>query len=192
MTSIASEMCEMNLREALISDIPTLAKHHRSMFEEIWAQKGEPISAEKAGEIEKAYALKLESEMDGGICKAWVVESKGEIVSNGAITFISFVPTPYDLSSKIAYLHSIYTGESHRNKKCAQYVVHAAIKYCSAQGINRIILSASNAGKHIYEKIGFHYTPDMMRLLIEKKLNKITTADRFAPADLFTCDRKNN
>jgi GNAT superfamily N-acetyltransferase len=94
--------------------------------------------------------------------------NRGEIVSSGAITFVSFVPTPYDLSSKVVYLHSIYTEKSHRNKKCAQYIVHTAIKYCRAQGVNRIILTASNAGKPIYEKIGFHATPDMMRLLIEK------------------------
>ncbi len=168
MISVESEMSAMNLREAFIRDISALAKHHRSMFEEIWAQKGEPINAVKARDIEKAYAQKLESEMDGGICKAWVVESKGVIVSSGAITFVSFVPTPYDLSSKIAYLHSIFTEKSYRNKKCAQRIVHTAIKYCSDQGVNRMILTASNAGKPIYEKIGFHSTPDMMRLLIDK------------------------
>lgn len=168
MISVESEMSEMNLREAFIRDISALAKHHISMFEEIWEQKDEPISAVKAKEIEKAYTRKLESEMDGGICKAWVIESKGVIVSSGAITFVSFVPTPYDLSSRIAYLHSIYTEKSHRNKKYAQRIVHTAVAYCSAQGISRIILTASNAGKPIYEKIGFHSTPDMMRLLIEK------------------------
>lgn len=168
MIFVESEISGMNLREAFIRDISVLAKHHRSMFEEIWAQKGEPISTVKAKEIEKTYTQKLESEMEEGICKAWVIESKDVIVSSGAITFVSFVPTPYDLSSKIAYLHSIFTEKSHRNKKCAQRIVHTAIKYCSDQGVNRMILSASNAGKPIYEKIGFHSTPDMMRLLIEK------------------------
>lgn len=168
MIPLATDIAEMNLREAFIRDISALAKHHISMFEEIWAQKGEPISAVKAKEIEKAYTQKLESEMDGGICKAWVIESEGVIVSSGAITFVSFVPTPYDLSSKIAYLHSVYTEKSHRNKKCAQRIVHTAIKYCSDQGVNRMILTASNAGKTIYEKIGFHSTPDMMRLFIDK------------------------
>jgi GNAT superfamily N-acetyltransferase len=168
MISVESEISEMNLREAFIGDISVLAKHHRNMFEEIWTQKGEPISTVKAQEIEKAYTQKLELEMGEGICKAWVIESKGEIVSSGAITFVSFVPTPYDLSSKIAYLHSIFTEKSYRNKKCAQRVIHAAIKYCSDQGVNRMILTASNAGKTIYEKIGFHSTPEMMRLLIDK------------------------
>jgi fido (protein-threonine AMPylation protein) len=65
MVSVESKISEMNLREALIGDISALAKHHRSMFEEIWAQKGEPLGAIKASEIEKAYIQKLKSEMDG-------------------------------------------------------------------------------------------------------------------------------
>jgi len=164
-----SEISEMNLREALFSDISVMAVHHRNMFEEIWEQKGEHLGTVRAVEVEKAYTNKLETEMDCGICKAWVVESKGEIVSSGAITFVSFVPNPYDLSSKVAYLHSIYTKKSHRNKKCAQQIIHSAIRYCITQGINSVILSASEAGKPVYEKIGFRSTPEMMRLLIENK-----------------------
>ena len=122
----------------------------------------------EAIEIEKAYTQKLETEMNFGACKAWVIEDKGEIISSGAITFVSFVPTPYDVSSKIAYLHSIYTKQSHRNRKCAQQIVRAAISYCRSHGINTIILDASNEGKPIYEKIGFRSTPEMMRLFIDK------------------------
>lgn len=164
-----SKMSEMNLREALVGDIAVMAEHHRKMFEEIWERKCDHIGTVKAAEIEKAYTTKLETEMDCGICKAWVVESKGEIVASGAITFVSFVPNPYDLSFKVAYLHSIYTKRSHRNKKCAQRIIQNAIKYCSSQGIHRVILTASEAGKPIYEKIGFRSTPEMMRLLIESK-----------------------
>ena len=169
MVPVGSNISEMNLREALIGDIAVMAEHHRKMFEEIWELKCEHLGAVRAAEIEKAYTQKLETEMDCGICKAWVVESKGEIVSSGAITFVSFVPNPYDLSSKVAYLHSIYTKRSHRNKKCAQRIIQNAIEYCSSQGINRVILTASEAGKPIYEKIGFRSTPEMMRLLIENK-----------------------
>lgn len=168
MISGESEISEMNLREALSSDISTMAEHHKKMFEEIWEQKGEHLGTVIAGEIKKAYTQKLETEMDCGICKAWVVESKGEIVSSGAITFVSFVPNPYDLSSKVAYLHSIYTKKSHRNKKCAQRIISNAIRYCSSLGINRIILNASDAGKPIYHKIGFRSAPETMKLLIEK------------------------
>jgi GNAT superfamily N-acetyltransferase len=106
-------------------------------------------------------------ELKSGICRAWVIEDEGKIISSGAITFVSFVPNPSDLSSKVAYLHSMYTEKSHRKKKCAQRIIQKVIEYCKANGIKRIVLNASDAGRHVYEKIGFHSTPDTMRLFIE-------------------------
>jgi GNAT superfamily N-acetyltransferase len=169
MISGEPEISGMNLREALIGDISTMAEHHRKMFEEIGEQKGEYLGSVKAGEIEKAYAQKLKTEMPSEICKAWVIENKGEIVSSGAITFVSFVPKPSDLSSKVAYFHSMYTEKSHRNKKYAQRIIHNAIRYCNSQGVNRIILNASDAGQHVYSKIGFRFAPNTMELMIENK-----------------------
>jgi GNAT superfamily N-acetyltransferase len=157
----------MHLREALRSDISIMAKHHRNMFEEIWEHKEEHLGDTKAIEIEKAYKNKLETEMHRGICKAWGIENEGRIISSGAITLVSFVPNPFDLSSKVAYLHSMYTEKSYRNQKCAQRIIHKIIDHCKFIGVKRIILNASDAGKPIYEKVGFHLTPETMRLFIE-------------------------
>ncbi|MBI4618669.1 MAG: hypothetical protein HY739_00655 [Desulfobacterales bacterium] len=110
----SQQICEMHLREAAGDDISIMAAHHRKMFEEIWELKGEHLGTVRAREIEKAYTQKLETEMESGVCKAWVIEDKGKIVSSGAITLVSFVPNPSDLSSKVAYLHSMYTEKSHR------------------------------------------------------------------------------
>ena len=167
--TLESQICEMHLREASGTDISVMAAHHRKMFEEIWERKGEHLDILKAGEIENAYAQKLKTEMESGICKAWVIEEKGRIVSSGAITLVSFVPNPSDLSSQIAYLHSMYTEKSHRNKKCAQRIIHNVIKHCNSNGIKRILLNASDEGRPVYQKIGFRSAPDTMRLFIEQK-----------------------
>lgn len=163
----ASEVAGMRIREASSGDISIMAAHHGKMFIEIWEQKGEHLQTTRIAEIEKAYTRKLATEMENGTCKAWVIEDKGKIVSSGAITFVSFVPNPLDLSSKVAYLHSMYTERSHRNKKCAQRIIQSAITYCSSNGIKRVLLNASDAGQPVYHKIGFRSAPDTMRLLIE-------------------------
>lgn len=155
-----------HIREASENDISFMATHHKEMFKEIWEQKGEHLDTERASEVENAYAHKLAMEMGGGICKAWVVEDEGRIISSGAITFISLAPNPSDLSSKVAYLHSMYTEKSHRNRKHAQRIVNTMIEYCRANGIKRILLNASDAGKPVYQKIGFRSAPDTMRLLV--------------------------
>lgn len=157
----------MRIREAAVSDIPILAIQHRKMFEEIWEKKGENIDVAIFAEIERSYILKLQRQLQDGSCKAWVIEDEHRIIASGAISIVSFVPTPIDLSSDVAYLHSMYTEKEKRNNHCAKRIVRQALQYCRARGIKRIILNASEEGRPIYEKIGFQSATETMRLLLE-------------------------
>ena len=152
---------------ATIDDIKMLAMHHRKMFEEIWEQKGLKIEKARAQAIEEAYCAKLEKQIQDGTCIAWVVKNDNQIVASGAITIVSFVPVPNDINHKVAYLHSMYTEKKYRNQKLAQKVVAEAISYCQKNGINRIVLNASESGRPIYEKVGFVSSPQTMKLFIE-------------------------
>jgi GNAT superfamily N-acetyltransferase len=157
----------MNLQEAIIDDVQILAIHHRKMFEEIWEQKGLFIEKVRAKELETAYSEKIKKQLPEGICKAWVIKTDNKIIASGAITIVSFVPVPSDINHKIAYLHSMYTEKEYRNKKCAQKIVNRAIRYCQQNGISRVVLNASDAGRPIYDKIGFIPSPETMRLFIK-------------------------
>ena len=167
MTEEAQRMAKLPIREATLSDMPPLAVHYRKMFEEIWAKKGEAIDSSLSVEIVSAYVRKLRQQLPEGSCKAWVIEEDHCIIASGAISFVSFVPTPTDLSSTVGYLHSMYTENEHRNKQCAERIVKQAVAFCRAMGIKRILLNTSDAGRPIYEKIGFRSAPDVMRLLLE-------------------------
>ena len=169
----------MNVREASLDDIQILAIHHRKMFEEIWQQKGLRIEIGRAKELESAYIDKITKQIPEGVCKAWVIRNDDEIIASGAITVVSYAPIPSDLNHNIAFLHSMYTEKSHRQKKCAQKIVERAIQYCQENGISRILLNTSDAGKPIYEKAGFVSSPETMRLFIKQKkpLNKASAPD---------------
>jgi GNAT superfamily N-acetyltransferase len=71
-----------------------------------------------------------------------------------------------DLSSRTAYMHSIYTEPGSRGNNLASRIVLTALEYCKASGIRRILLSASAAGKPIYERIGFTSSPEMMWIFL--------------------------
>jgi GNAT superfamily N-acetyltransferase len=137
------------------------------MFEEIWEKKEQQIGESASIEIEQAYLRKLSEELPGGSCRCWVIENRNQIVASGGITMVSLVPTPNDFSSKVAYLHSMYTEKEFRGKNLADRIVRKALECCKANGIKRVILNASEAGRPIYERIGFSSSPDMMRFLIE-------------------------
>ena len=158
----------MNVQEADLDDIPILAVHHRKMFEEIWEQKGLWIEIVIAKELESAYLNKITKQIPEGFCKAWIIKHDDQIITSGAITIVTFVPVPSDLNHNIAYLHSMYTRKAYRHQKCAESIVKKAVEYCERNGKNRVVLNASDAGKPIYEKIGFVSSPDTMRLFINQ------------------------
>ena len=161
----------MIIHDATIDDIQILATHYRKMFEEIYEKNGQKIEKDRAKELEAAYMDKIVKQIPEGVCKAWVVKEDDQIIASGAITFASLVPVPSDMNHNIAYLHGMYTEKNHRQKKCAKKIVDRAIEYCQDKGINRVLLNASDAGKPIYERIGFLPSPEAMRLFINKKAN---------------------
>jgi GNAT superfamily N-acetyltransferase len=153
-----------SIRLATQEDIPTLAYHHRKMFEEIWEKKSRASDPALLSALEEEYARKLTDELKSGTCIAWVTVLEGRIVSSGAISILSYVPVPHDLSSKIAFLHSIYTEKPYRSHHFAQGITREATRYCREQGIKRLYLFSSDDGRSIYEKNGFMPVDNLMML----------------------------
>jgi GNAT superfamily N-acetyltransferase len=156
---------ESCIRIAVGEDIPHLARHHRMMFEEIREQSGTPADPSVLAVLEKEYAEKLGREFRSGTCISWVADLGNRIVSSGAISIVSYVPVPHDLSCRIAFLHSVYTEKDFRHQQHAHNITKQAADYCRNQGIRRMYLFASDAGRPLYEKSGFVPVPNMMQLL---------------------------
>jgi GNAT superfamily N-acetyltransferase len=135
------------------------------MFEEIREKTGNPADLPVLAALEKEYAGKLAREIPSGACIAWVVQTGDIVCSSGAISIVSYVPVPHDLSSRIALLHSIYTVPEYRHRYFARRITQAAADYCRDAGIKRLYLFASDAGRSVYEKAGFVPVPNMMLLL---------------------------
>jgi len=153
------------LRIATPEDIPFLVNHHRKMFEEIREKTGNRVDLSILAALENEYSVKLVREIPSGACIAWVMLVGDRIVSSGAVSIISYVPVPHDLSSTIAFLHSVYTEKEYRHRHCARRITQAAAGYCRDRGIRRLYLFASDAGRPVYEKAGFVPVPNTMLLL---------------------------
>jgi GNAT superfamily N-acetyltransferase len=153
------------LRITIPQDIPFLVNHHRKMFEEIREKTGNPVDHDTLAALEKEYSGKLAREIPSGACIGWAVHIGDHMVASGSISIVSYVPVPHDLSSRIAFLHSIYTEPEYRHRHYARRITQAAADYCRDAGIKRLYLFASDAGRPVYEKAGFVPVPNMMLLL---------------------------
>ena len=157
----------MIIEAAALADIPVLCRHHCKMFQELWAINGQHIDGAGLKALELAYREKLEKEMPDGSCRVWVVKTDDQIVASGAMSLVSVAPVPGDVNPLVGYLHSIYTDPSHRHQHYARLIVERAIHVCRELGIRRVMLSASDAGRPIYEQLGFVAVPDAMRLFLD-------------------------
>lgn len=141
-------------------DIPTLAIHRRLMFAEMAFLRGEAQDKAVFEKIQNDYAALLTTELDRSIF-AWGIEQEGEFVSSGAVGFIPWNPHPLFPQSVLAYYHSAYTQPDMRGRGFAKQLVTQAMTYCRERGHKIFRLHASEAGRPIYESLGFAPTNEM-------------------------------
>jgi GNAT superfamily N-acetyltransferase len=63
----------------------------------------------------------------------------------------------------------MYTEHAHRGKGVATKIVKESIRWAKAKGFPRMTLHASEMGRSVYEKLGFHQTWEMK---IDLKIKK--------------------
>ncbi len=172
-------------RCAVVSDIPLLAGHHRLMFEEMRAVESDntlkdsccsgpdccvsfpslmesPDPSPDFKQLEAVQRSKLEQQLTDGSCVAWIGECRGEPVASGAISVIKTVPVPEDLSFEVGFLHSVYTIKSMRGRGVASTILDHLLAHCRGNGLKRVQLSASEAGRAIYGNKGFRKMDEAM------------------------------
>jgi N-acetylglutamate synthase-like GNAT family acetyltransferase len=149
---------------ATVENIPALVEHNRRMFTEIWNLRSVPYDQQNLAVMDADYRTKLEKELVDGSCVAWVIKEKNQILASGSVSFVSMVPTPTDPQCRVAYVHSLFTENGFRRKGLSNRLMKVIVDYCHSQGIKRLILNTSQAGKGNYEKIGFKLADNSMRM----------------------------
>ena len=154
------------LRLANIDDIPALVQHRRWMFEDIALSEKQRFNADELDQMDTKYAADLQRHLTDGRLQAWVIESDYRIVASGAIWYLDWLPRPDDFTGRLPYLHSVYTVPEFRGIGLARRIITRMLEECRAQGLKRVSLHASPAGREIYEALGFKPTNEM-RLILE-------------------------
>lgn len=155
------------IRKATLSDVQILVSHHCMMFKEIRALQGKKIDDISYRKMEEVDTKKLYDNFPKKLCHAWIAEDENEkIAASGVISICNWVPTPENPNYIVAYLHSMYTENEYRKSGLATRIIEEARNFCRQSNISAILLSASDAGKPVYEKIGFESSNAFMYLMV--------------------------
>lgn len=94
---------------------------------------------------------------------ALVAAINGKDVGCGSICLTDELPSPDNPTGHCAYLMNIYVREPYRNRGVAHAIVSALIQTAKVRQCGKIYLETTQEGRPVYESLGFHDLPDMMK-----------------------------
>jgi GNAT superfamily N-acetyltransferase len=158
-----STMPAIVLRQATAGDARVLAEHRVAMFRDMGAVQPECEEALRDASI--AY---FESAIPGGEYVGWIVHSSGDSapIAGGGVQLRSLLPRPTTsgdglLLGQEGLVLNVYTDPSWRGRGVAKHIMETMIAWAAGAGVVRLVLSASPAGRPLYEKMGFVATREM-------------------------------
>jgi len=113
----------------------------------------------------------IEAALGDGSYRAWLVEVDGQVVAGGGVAIVGFQPTPFDPGPRRAWVLNMYTEPAFRRQGLARLVLETIVAWSAEQGIRSLFLHASNAGRPLYESMGFAPTNEMRLVLFRPPAN---------------------
>ncbi|MDG6901089.1 MAG: GNAT family N-acetyltransferase [Nitrososphaerota archaeon] len=142
-------------------DIELLVEHRLNMWREIRPEFRKKIDR-SASYTQDWIRRKLSSgELVGFIAKT----ADGKAAGSGCVWLREEPPRPANPLHVVPYLMSMYTVKEFRRKGVAKAVLRQAVRWSRAHHHERIVLHASDDGRHLYEEFGFAPGREMRLML---------------------------
>ena len=147
----------LTIRKATMQDCATILHHRRSMFRDM----GEGTPAE-LDQMVKDSAAWLTTALADGSYQGWLAEDdQGKAVAGGGVLLSPWPPKPRDSNTRRAVIFNVYTEPDARQQGLARELMLLMIGWLREQGFRSVVLHASDAGRHLYETMGFQPTNEM-------------------------------
>lgn len=164
-----------SIHPATPNDASIITRHRRAMFEEM--RVGTPADLD---EMDAQFASWVAKALTSGIYRGWFLTTEqGVIIAGAGLSIEDFPATPRDQTGRRAYVMNVYVEPNYRRQGLAQQLMQTIIEWCRANGIRTVALQASDAGRPLYESLGFKATNEM-RLVIEgeSRRSQVTRENR--------------
>ena len=86
---------------------------------------------------------------------AWLAISSTEIVATSGVSFYKLPPNKNCPSGKIGYISNMFTYPKYRKQGIASKLFRLIVEESKKRGHTKILLTATDQGRPIYEKYGF-------------------------------------
>jgi GNAT superfamily N-acetyltransferase len=140
-------------------DLDLLVEHRLSMWRELRPEFTRKIDRSKAYTRRWIKQKLTDRELIGFVARA----PDGRVAGSGCIWLREEPPRANNPLHVVPYLMSMYTVKEFRRQGVAKEVLRRALKWSRDHHHERMVLHASDHGKHLYEEFGFGPSREMRR-----------------------------
>jgi ribosomal protein S18 acetylase RimI-like enzyme len=144
-------------REAILADAALIAEHRYAMFAEMGKSERAALDAMKSN-----FVPRVERMIEAGKYVGWIVMGGERPVASGGFFELEWPPHPLDPAGEHrGYLLNFWVDPEYRGKGLARMLVRKGLAESKRRGLQVTALHASEAGRRVYEKMGFIGTSEM-------------------------------
>jgi len=149
----------MRIREATLEerDIEAIVHQRRAMFFDMGHRD------ERALELmSERFRSWLRRKMEAGEYLAWFAIVPDELVAGGAgLWLMDWPPHIVGGGNWRGNIVNVYTEPAYRRQGLARELMKKVMEWCAREGVETVILHASEEGRALYERLGFEATNEM-------------------------------
>ena len=152
---------EIRVRKAGIEDLVHILHQRRAMFEEMGHREGDVLDRMEV--LSREYFSRA---LRSGAYQAWLAEDEArQVLGGGGLVIADWPGYPGEHHAKRAWILNVYTEPRARRCGVANTLMETMIEWCRTENFSTVSLHASDAGRRVYEKLGFTPTNEM-RLMV--------------------------
>lgn len=146
---------EYRIRPAAVADAPLLVQSRRHMFEDMG--EGDTPGLDS---VDAALGRWLPPRLADGRASGWIAESAdGTWIGALSVSHHEVPPARTNLAGLQSYLFGLWVRAEWRRRGVARALLNAALEASRARGEGAAALYASDAGRPLYESLGFVDAP---------------------------------
>lgn len=149
-------MTEYTIRAATFDDVDIITGHRSAMFREMGRDP------DRIAQVEPLVRAWLISHMAEGMYEGFLMMADETVAAGIGLAFMDYMPGPMTSSAIRGYLYNVYTEPAFRRLGLATRLIEHCIGICRTRHITLVQLTASEAGRPVYERMGFVKTQEML------------------------------
>lgn len=138
-------------------DLKTLMEWRREVISEVFGEEADSLLMKENEDYYRRH-------ITDGSHLAYIASFNGQEAGCGAICLSDELPSPDNPTGKCGYLMNIYVRNNFREHGVGHAIVKKLIEEAQNRGCKKIYLETTAIGRRLYESLGFHDLPDMMKL----------------------------